>query len=364
MKKRILKLAAAAVCVLLALGASGGTLAQPERTDRRDQRDRWIGFQLVYEKAPRAVDMSDPDWEDHLDEYEPEDHTGWVEDRTGWVEYGSEQLNLDGFGTVSFAREVLFGQYDKENARYVFPGKEGFNCFLASVPEEEWPYEDQPSLMLGQVVTGYRDMQELALTFSSDKAIITVGFDNGDPAPYPGEDTDEFRYLHGKVYLGPPLDDTNWNTENSDYVFTAYQVYQTPDGRVYLDGHGDSFGGNGGFGATSTQTDTVTVNGKPATRTIEVGFHIEEVERLTQATVTWFGGDNSPLSVRALAPEEIGEGLELPRPAGAVWALVEEARADGTTDRAVYTLEEEPVSHGLVLLDSLGLGHAVTVTLR
>ncbi len=349
MKKLILKVAAAAVCVLLVLDASGGTLAQPERTD---QRDRWVGFQLVYEKSPRAVDMSDPDWEDHLDEYEPED-------RTGWVEYGSEQLTLDGLGTVDVAREVLFGQYDEENNRYVFPGKEGFNCFLASVPEEDWPCENPPSLFLGQVVTGYRDMYELSLTFSSTEETVKVGYD----APDPDEDAGEFRSLHGKVYLGPPVDDTNWNTENYDYFFTAYRVYQTPDGRVYLDGGGNSYGGVGGFGATSTETSTVTVNGKPSARTIEVGFNIEGVERLTQAAVTWFDRDNAPLSVRTLTPEEIGEGLELPRPAGAVWALVEENR-DGAIDRTVYTLEEEPVTHGLILLDSRGLGHAAEVTLH
>ncbi len=350
MKNLFFKLTVTAVCVLLVLDASGGTLAQPERTD---QRDRWIGFHLVYEKSPRAVDLSDPGWEDHLDEYEPED-------RTGWVEYGSDRLTLDGLGTVDVAREVLFGRYDEENNRYVFPGKEGFNCFLASVPEEEWPYQDQPSLFLGQVVTGYIDMLEQTLTFSAAEGTVKVGYD----APDPDEDAGEFRYLHGKVYLGPPVDNTNWNTENYDYAFTAYRVYQTPDGRVYLDGGGNSYGGVGGFGVTSTETSTVTVNGKPSTRTIEVGFNIEGVERLTQAAVTWFDGDNAPLSVRALTPEEIGEGLELSRPAGAVWALVEEKRTDGTNDRTVYTLEEEPVTHGLILLDSRGLGHAAAVTLR
>ncbi len=354
MKKRILKLAAAAVCVLLVLDASGGTLAQPERTD---QRDRWIGFQLVYEESPRAIDMSAPDWEDHLDEYEPED-------RTGWVEYGSEQMTLDGLGTVDFAREVLFGQYDEENARYVFPGKEGFNCFLASVPEEEWPYGEPPSLFLGQVVTGYHDMLERKLTFSTENGIVTSGFDNGDSAPDPDEDADEFRYFHGKVYFGPPVDDTNWNTENYDYAFTAYQVYQTPDGRVYLDGHGNSYGGAGGIGATSTETSTVTVNGKPSSRTIKVGFTIEDVERLTQASVTWFGEDNTPLSARALAPEELEENPELSRPAGAVWALVEEMYADGTVTRTLCTLEEKPVTHDLILLDDRGLGYAAGLTLR
>jgi len=361
MKNLIFKLTAAAVCVLLVLDLTGGTLAQPERTDRRD---RWIGFQLVYEKIPRAVNMSDPDWETHLDEYEPEDHTGWVEDRNGWEEYGSEQLTLDGFGTVNVSREVLFGRYDQENARYVFPGKEGFNCFLAAVPEEEWPYGEPPSLFLGQVVTGYRDMRELTLTFSTEEGTVKAGFDNGDSAPDPDEDAGEFYYLHGKVYLGPPLDDTNWNTENHDYIYTAYRVYQTPDGRVYLDGHGNSYGGVGGIGSTSTETYTVTSNGKPSSRTIKVGFTIEGVERLTQVSVTWFGGDNAPLSVRALTPEELGEGLELPRPAGAVWALVEEKRADGTASRAIYTLEEEPATHDLILLDDRGLGYAASLTLR
>ncbi len=179
-------------------------------------------------------------------------------------------------------------------------------------------------------------MQERKLTFSTANGIVTSGFDNGDPAPDINEDTDEFSCLHGKVYFGPPMDDTNWNTENYDYIFTAYQVYQTPDGRVYLDGHGNSYGGDGGIGATSTETSTVTVNGKPSSRTIKVGFKIEGVERLTQASVTWFGEDNAALSVRALAPEELGENPELSRPAGAVWALVEEME-NGDWDLTLFT---------------------------
>jgi len=356
MKKLFFNLTITAVCVLLVLDLTGGVLAQPERAERRD---RWIGFQLVYEESPlnRAVDLSDPDWEDHLDEYEPED-------RTGWVKYGSDRMTLDGLGTLDVAREVLFGQYDQENARYVFPGKEGFNCFLAAVPEEEWSYGEPPSLFLGQVVTGYRDMRELTLTFSTEEGTVKAGFDNGASAPDPDKDADEFYYLHGKIYIGSPLDDGSRKPEHSHYIYSVYRVYQTPDGRVYLTDSHNGYGGSGGIGVSNIETYTVTSNnGKPSSRTINVGFNLEWVERLTQVSVTWFGRDNAPLSTRALTPEEIGEGLELPRPAGAVWALVEEVRADGATDRAIHTLEEDPVTHSLILLDSRGMGYAVDLTL-
>ncbi len=356
MKRNLCKLLGIALCAALVVDASGGTLAQPERTDRRD---RWIGFQLVYEKSPRPVDMSDPDWEEHLDEIEPED-------RTGWVEYGSEQVNLDGFGTVNFARQVLFGQYDEENNRYVFPGKEGFNCFIAVVPEEDWPYQDYTTMMRGQIISGHNDLWDREVVVSTEDGCtkLSYGPTGSGSVPDPDPDADEFYYLHGKVYLGPPLDDTNWNTENYDYAFTAYRVYQTPDGRVYMTDGGSSYGGAGGMGATSTETSTIAVNGKPATRVVEIGFKIEGVERLTQAAVTWFGGDNAPLTARVLTPEELEENPELPRPAGAVWALVEEKRRGGAVNRAVYTLEEEPVIHDLIVLDDLGLGRYATLTLR
>lgn len=356
MKRNLCKLLGIALCAALVVAASGGTLAQPERTDRRD---RWIGFQLVYEKSPRAINLSDPDWEAHVDEYEPED-------RTGWVEYGSEQVNLDGFGTVNFAREVLFGQYDEENNRYIFPGKEGFNCFLAVVPEKDWPYEGHTTMMHGQIISGHNDLwdREVVVSTEDGTAKLSYGLEGGGSAPDPDPDADEFYYLHGKVYLGPPLDDTNWNTEHFDYVYSAYRVYQTPDGRVYLTDSGSSYGARG-MGVTSTETSTITVNGKPATRVVKIGFTIEDAERFTQAAVTWFDGDNAPLAVRTLTPEEIGEGLELPRPAGAVWALVEEERRGGAVNRTVYTLEEEhPVTHSLILLDDLGLGRDVALTLR
>lgn len=356
MKRNLCKLLGIALCAALVADASGGTLAQPERTD---QRDRWIGFQLVYEEVPRPVNMSDPNWEDHLNEIEPED-------RTGWVEHGSEQVSLDGFGTVSFARQVLFGQYDEENARYIFPGKEGFNCFIAVVPEEDWPYEGHTTMIHGQIISGHNDLWDREVVVSTEDGAtrISGGPSSAGSIQDPGPEVDEFFALHGKVYLGPPLDDTNWNTENFDYAFTAYRVYQTPDGRVYLTDGGSSYGGAGGMGVTSTETYTVTTNGRPSTRTIEIGFHIEGVERLTQAAVTWFGGDNAPLAARALTPEEIGEGLELPRPAGAVWALVEEKRRGGAASRTVYTLKEEPVTHNLIVLDGLGLGRPAALTLR
>ena len=103
---------------------SGCTLAQPER--QSVSQDRFIGFQLVYEEN-RTIDMSDPDWQEQEASIEPED-------RSHWVEYGTQNVQTDRFGTLSLPREILIGEYDEEHNRFYFPGKEGYNCFLAKRP--------------------------------------------------------------------------------------------------------------------------------------------------------------------------------------------------------------------------------------
>lgn len=305
------------------LDATGGVLAQPERQD--PSGDRFIGFQLVYEEMPAAIDMSDPNWEEQAAEMEPED-------RSQWVEYGSQTMELEGVGSVSFPREVLIGRYDEESGRYLFPGKKGFNCFLVTRTETN-----------GAVY----------VSAGADMADVQIGF------------TDEEDYVRGTVYFGPPLDDRHWNTEDFDYCWTAYRVYQMADGTVYLDGSGNSYGGVGGFTVSEREEYAATVNGKTETKAFEAEFTIESVERVTAVSVKWFDREDRILKERTLNPEEIGDGLSLESPQGAAWVLVGETDRNGRTKRSAYTLGgAEVAAHRLVLLDGRGLGRVVYLTLE
>lgn len=293
----------------LALGA-GGKLAQPER--KAVEEDKFIGFQLVYEHIPG-------EWEEITRDY------------SNWVEYGAEELNIDGLGAVAFPKKILIGEYDEAKSRYIFPGKEGFNCFLA-VRELEG----------GGHYTGYTDMAD----------VHTKVGDTGTS-------------ISGTAYFGPPENDTSWNTENYDYGWTAYPVYEMDDGTVYLEDSGNSYGGIGGFTVSTKESYTETGNGQEETVSFEVSFTIEAVERVREVSVAWFDGENRQLEERTILMEEIGaDGLTLERPQGAAWALVEETDRLGAVKRSAYTLGEEEAYHRLVQLDERGMGRVTFLTLK
>lgn len=106
-----------------------------------------------------------------------------------------------------------------------------------------------------------------------------------------------------------------------DYCWTAYQVYQMEDGTVYLDGSGNSYGGMGGFTTKVTDTQTKTADGEEEIFSFTAEVTMESVERVTELEVRWYG-EEELLDRRTLTMEEVGEGLSLERPQGAVWALV------------------------------------------
>ncbi len=294
----------------LAVDATGGTLAQPEK--RAVEEDKFIGYQLVFERLPG-------DWEEITRDY------------SNWVEYGTEDMNIDGLGTVAFTRKILIGEYDEEKSRYIFPGREGLNCFCAiREVEGEKHY------------TGYRDMADTKTTVGDNETSIS-----------------------GTAYFGPPVDDKNWNTENYDYGWTAYRVYQMEDGTVYLDGGGSSYGGMGGFTISTKESYTETVNGEEQTTSFEVSFTMESVERVQELSVSWFDGENRPVAEQTIRMEELGEdGITLERPQGAAWALVEETDRLGAVKRSAYTLGEEEAYHRLVQLDERGMGRVTFLTLK
>lgn len=305
---KVLAVVLACVALAYALDATGGKMAQPERVG--PDEDTFVGFQMVFERMPQEGE-SIPRDESH------------------WVEYGAEDMAVDGLGTISFPRKILIGEYNEAEREYVFPGLEGINCFQVVRKEDG-----------SECYTGHNGLADVH---------IKVG--------------DQENSLSGTVYYGPPEDDANWNTENYDYGWTAYRVYQMDDGTVYLDGSGDSFGGMGGFTVTKKESWTETVDGEETTASFEVSVTMTSVERIQEVLVTWFDETDQPLENRSLTMEEIGEGLTLNRPQGAVWAMVTETDRLGTDKRTAYTLEEEEVSHQLVQLDACGLGRLVYLTL-
>ena len=306
----------AVLALAVVLDATGGRLAQPERAGAG--QDRFVGFHLVYE----YMDIGGE---------------GIVVDRTHWTEYGQEELQISGLGSVPIPREILIGQYDEAEHRYVFPGMDGLNCFLAERTEEDG----------STYVGGYSDMANTEFVMGSDNSI------------------------RGTAYMGPSTDEEREKDGEDMYIWTAYKVYQMEDGTVYLDGTGDSFGGRGGFTVLENSEYTTTVNGESTAGSMEAEFSLEYVERLSDVTVTWFDEGDRPVGVRKLTPEEIGRELTLPAPEGAAWVMVKEIEEPGTVRRAAYDLTDQRegggyqmVMHELILLEENGRGCVANLILE
>lgn len=300
------------ICTLAVFSQPYGRLAQPEKTG--PDSDRFIGFHLVYERMPQEGE------EIPVDE-------------THWVEYGTQTMEAEGLGALEFPRKILVGSFtgDPNGQDYQFAGLPGLNCFLTEKEMEGG----------GKQYAGTSGLAD---------AHIKVG--------------DEGNSLSGTAYFGPPVDDRNWNTENFDYGWTAYRVYQMEDGTVYLDGSGNSYGGMGGFTVKESVEEKQNVSGEEETRTFSVEFTLESVERTLETVVSWFDGEDRCLEKRILTMEEIGEGYTLPRPEGSEWALVSVVDRQGTVERAAYTLGENGAAHRLVRLDERGMGRVVYLTLE
>ena len=319
---RILSAVLALSALLLALGATGGQLAQPERHET--QADRWVGFHVVYEALPLSME----ELESHPEDY-PE------EDRSHWVEYGSQDLDVDGLGTLAIPREILIGEYQEETGGYLFPGLEGYNAFLVARTLED-----------GSQIWGN----------SIDLAHAQAKVGGAEQS------------LSGIIYFGSPAGaPENWAEQESDYAWRAYNVYQMPDGTVYLDDSGNSYGiSPGGMSFSSTATDTRTVNGESETSTLTVEVNMEQVQRLEAAAVKLFDAADRLLATQEFSPEE-AEDAHVSLPSECAWVLVEERYEDASLHRTVYSpLEQEgqeEIAHSLVLLDERGMGRAVSLFL-
>ena len=234
-----IKLLAIIVSLILLTGCS---LAQPEQ--QNINQDNFIGFHAVVET-----------WD--MDSGVP-DENGMTElpssDRSHWTEYGADDIELDGFGSVSFPREVLFAEYDEETGHYIFRGMEGINAFCTIVDEGN-----------SSSYSGYTQLSNSKISATND-AITS---------------------LEGTIYI---------ENGNEDNFITLYRVFETEDGRIYLDGTGNSFGGAGGF-STSGKTEHKTYIGEEETvETFEITIHIEAIYPAAILEVMQYDKNNLPIS--------------------------------------------------------------------
>lgn len=242
-------------------------------------------------------------------------------------EYGSDTVKTGGFGTLTFPREVLFAVKD-EAGNYTFPGMEtGFSLFYVETVAGHGHYTKMVSNM------GPHD-DGTALAYTDEGSSIAIS---------------------GTVYRGSPLGVTDWNVYEDGTVWHLFRVYQTGDGRVYINGDGDSIDGLAGCSQTEKRTDTR--DGETAREeTFSVTVDIKAVPRLERLAVTQFDENNAVLQSEDLSLQS--DRTEVRCLAETAWVLVEEISPDGT-ERTVYGVPEgeDPVSHDYVLLDDDGYGY-------
>ena len=250
-------------------------------------------------------------------------------DNPNLEEYGSSQVEAGALGALTFPQEALFAVED-EVGNYIFPGLEGgYSLFYVEGEDEARDHYTAIISNMGPHETGN------GIAYRDEGSSIT---------------------LSGAVYYGPPLGAEDWDSyTNDNTIWHYYNVYQTPEGRVYLNGHGDST--NGPMSKTQTETRARHLDGEMVgEETVSVTVAVEAVPRLDRLTATQFDGDNRLLQSEDLSlTGDRGELHCLPETA---WILVEEHSPSGV-ERYVYNPPEEggdPVSHDYVLLNSDGYG--------
>lgn len=258
-------------------------------------------------------------------------------DNPNLTEYGSSTVELEGYGSFALPDQVLFAR-EVDNT-YVFPGLEGgYSLFVLEKQEE---YGE-----VTEIVSNMDPGEENNAIKETDSVHETA--------------------ISGVVYFGPPLgQEAGWDAWDGtgDAVWQGYRVYQTEDGRPYLDGSGNGFAGGGGFGFSYSDERTITENGEAVTEQLSVSVQVKAAQRLEKLVVTQFDGESNILRSDELALRE--ELPEVRCEAETAWVLVEEVGSENTVRTACNVPgEEDPISHRVVLLDDEGLGRPADLFIR
>lgn len=315
----------------LLLTAAGCSLAQPEKeqTDLLDEElggDRFCGFYVVPYRDNRPAEPAEDGWTPL---------PGDFYDNPNLTAYGTNTMDIEGLGSVETDRQVLFAQGQGQGTDPVFPGMpEGYYVLIYNYTNKT---DDGVSVAYANAIASNMGPGEKNNSF--------VSRDEGS------EQT-----VSGTIYYGPPANagDDWWELQDPGIVWRAYQVWETADERLYLDGSGDSYSGPGGMSFNQTHTYTYSENGKPLqTDTTTVEVSVKVVPRLEHLTVYQYDEENTLLSEKdiPLSPELSDFRCE----PGAAWVVVEAVNTNGAVHTA-YDLTEEEIWHDVILLDDDGLG--------
>lgn len=301
--------------LLLAL-LSQSSLAQPEQT--HDWDAHLVGFYLVREtmnSGPTSV--GDPE--------------------AGWEEKGSTPVSAYGL-TFSIPDMILKAQTNEQGELY-FPNLEGRRFFL----EKKYNDPDNQEDFSYQL---YSDLESEGLSME-----VT--------------DLGTTHTASGTLYYTAPLNDPVWTEDNQ--VWTAYLVYQEPNGIVYLADSGNSVSGTVNCGMTKTVTYREATNDRTTQEnTLKLTVNFRYISRLTQVMVEQFTASHQRLTSQAISAQEMLEGqgtLDLTWAQDAAYALVSEQSADGTVQRTLLEREEEPVSHTCWVAEDNGLTIPFSITI-
>lgn len=284
------------LCLLLAGGIDRPHRAAPWLSRSRRPPRRTAGLDCMWSTVPRApitISTATPTW--------------WR-----WAPPPGHREVRD----PGLPREVLLGVEDPDTGDLTFPGLTGYSLFIRHKQEDYGP--------VTQVVSNMSPGEEGTTINSSDQGTAETA--------------------SGVIWWGPPLDAAaDWDPNGSPHcIWHAYNVFETADGQVYLDGSGNSYGGGGsGMGFSSDATYTYTENGESRTDSISVSVWVSYTPRLTGLRVVEFGEDNSVVKTTDLPLTEDLPAL-VPT-ADTAFLIVEEESGEGVK-RTLYSAKILPRS--------------------
>lgn len=301
--------------LLLAL-LSQVSLARPEQT--HDWETHLVGFYLVRDSLDSGpTSIGDPE--------------------AGWEAQGSTPVSAYGH-SFSIPDMILKAQAG-ENGELYFPNLEGCRFFLAK------EYYDPGNL------------EEFAYRLYSDLESEGLHMEVTDLGTN--------HTASGTLYYTAPLNDSIWSEDNQ--VWTAYQVWQEPDGTVYLADSGNSVSGTVDCSMTKTVTYRENANGQATQENmLDLTINFRYISRLEQVTVEQVTADNQRVTSQPLSAQEMLEGegtLALTWEPDAAYAIVLEQYADGTVQRTLLEQADAPVSHTCWAAEESGLTTPCTITI-
>lgn len=312
MIKRVFLLVVLSFVLLL----SACTLAKPEEKQSADTADRLIGVYILDDAQANAI-----------------------HEMEGWVEDGTEQHEMDSVN-IALPRLIYKAEFVEGEHRYQFPGLKGYALFAATVGQGQDAY-----------TTTCSDLENVNVKFhtrDADMSIVQTGDENAEMA---GSVTDY--ELTGTIYVE--------NADSENYYLRLMNVFQKPDGTIYLDGTGDAFASAGSF--SLEEKSSRTVNGeKVELGTTKVTVTIEEAKEADSGILYWYGETGELLMTQPLDPEQV---TELTWQEKAAWVIYEETFGE----EVVHTLyekgtEEGPVCLPIMTIDEDGIGKIKIVEMK